>query len=221
MMKKNSKKSVLLISVLFVLSIVFTGCGSANSSKSNTTSDVDISSLPIYPMRASFVYDTNDMRQAVGICDYVFVGEVISCDGTQYRDKVTMEDDNGNPKEVGSPYTNYTVNVIENIKGELVTEQSISITKQGGVSENQDAVYVFENDELPVANNTYIFLAYAQEDGSLLISGPNSNVLYNNAETYSTTSTSAYQEYKTAVENEVIPVERERFTSGYEGSTTE
>ena len=118
-------------------------------------------------------------------------------------------------------HTNYTVNVIENIKGELVTEQSISITKQGGVSENQDAVYVFENDELPVANNTYIFLAYAQEDGSLLISGPNSNVLYNNAETYSTTSTSAYQEYKTAVENEVIPVERERFTSVYEGSTTE
>lgn len=42
-------------------------------------------------------------------------------------------------------------------EGELVTEQSISITKQGGVSENQDAVYVFENDELPVANNTYIF----------------------------------------------------------------
>lgn len=125
------EKGVLLFSVLFILSIIFTGCGLANSMQSDAASDVDINSLPIYPMRASFVYNTNDIREAVGICDYVFVGEVISCDGTQYRNIVTMEDDYGNPKEVGSPYTNYTVNVIENIKGELVTEQPILITKQG------------------------------------------------------------------------------------------
>ena len=215
-MKKSSIYGIL--SIVLIVGMFFTGCASKNNASQLNT---NVSNLPIHQMHASFVYDTDNIREAVGICDYVFVAKVVSCDGTEYRNVITTEDEKGNPKEVGSPYTNYTIQVLENIKGELVTEQSISITKQGGVSENQDAVYVFENDELPVANNTYIFLAYAQEDGSLLISGPNSNVLYNNAETYSTTSTSAYQEYKTAVENEVIPVERERFTSVYEGSTTE
>lgn len=195
--------------------MAFTGCSSANGGQSDT-SNVDVSSLPIYPMRASFVYDTDNMQEAVGICDYVFIGEVVSCDSTEYRNIITMEDESGNPKEVGSPYTNYTINVIENIKGELTTEQSIIITKQGGISQTQDAVYVFEDDELPVANNTYIFLAYAQEDGSLLVSGPNSNILFDTTTTYTKTSNSEYEKYKNAVENEIVPVDRERFTSTYE-----
>lgn len=209
------KKNTLLLSILIILSMAFTGCSSANGGQSDT-SNVDVSSLPIYPMRASFVYDTDNMQEAVGICDYVFIGEVVSCDSTEYRNIITMEDESGNPKEVGSPYTNYTINVIENIKGELTTEQSIIITKQGGISQTQDAVYVFEDDELPVANNTYIFLAYAQEDGSLLVSGPNSNILFDTTATYKTTSNSEYEKYKNAVENEIVPVDRERFTSTYE-----
>ena len=28
----------------------------------------------------SFVYDTDNIREAVGICDYVFVAKVVSCD---------------------------------------------------------------------------------------------------------------------------------------------
>lgn len=210
------KKKTALLSILFILSIVFTGCSPANSSQSGTESNVDVSSLPTYAMRASFVYDTDNIQEAVGISDYVFIGEVVSCDGTEYRNIITMEDENGNPKEVGSPYTNYTVNVLENIKGELVTEQPIKLTKQGGVSQTQDAVYVFENDELPIANNTYVFLTYAQKDGSLLVSGPYSNILLNTADTYAITSSSEYEKYKEAVENEIIPVDRERFTSIYE-----
>lgn len=219
-MKTNSKKNVLFLSMTLIIMAIFSGCSSVSNNQS-ATKTADISELPIYPIRASFVYNTDDMREAVGICDYVFIGEVISCDGTLYKDTVTMEDENGNPKEVSSPYTEYTVKVTENIKGNLVTDQPISITKHGGVSNEQNEVYVFENDELPVVNNSYIFLAYAQEDGSLLISGPSSNTLYNNADTYSETATSVYQEYKTALENEVIPVERERFTSIYEDDIAE
>lgn len=211
-MIKNKKKNTLLLALVFSVALIVTGYFVANTNLSN----VDISKLPVYPMRATFVYDTNNVKEAVGICDYVFIGEVVSCDGTQYKNIITMEDENGKPKEVGSPYTNYTINVMENIKGELITEESIKITKQGGVSKNRDAVYVFENDELPVANNTYIFLAYAQKDGSLLVSGPNSNVLLNTTGTYSSTSNTEYTEYKEAVENEINPVERKRYTSIYD-----
>ena len=127
--------------------------------------------------------------------------------------------------EVGSPYTNYTIQVLENIKGELITDKPIPIVKQGGISEKQDAIYLFENDSLPSENSIYIFLAYAQEDGSLLISGPNSNVMCNDSNMYSINSVSEeksvteYDEfitYKDANDNEIIPVDRERYKSIYE-----
>lgn len=215
-MKKHSRKCALLLSVIFAFSLVFAGCSSINNDQASTLSAKDIKKLPVYPMRASFVYNTDDLRETAGICDYVFIGEVVSCDGTQYHNVITMEDENGNPKETGSPYTNYTVNVIENLKGELITDQPIKITKQGGVTATLDSVFLFENDELPETNNTYIFFAYAEADGSLLVSGPNTNIPYNTTNTYSEKSTSEYQEYKSAVANEIIPVERERFTSIYE-----
>lgn len=34
---------------------------------------------------------------------------------------------------------------------------------------------MYEDDTLPEEGKSYVFLAYAQVDGSLLISGPNSN----------------------------------------------
>ena len=68
-------------------------------------------------------------------------------------------------------------------------------------------------------------MAYAQEDGSLLISGPNSNVTCNDSNMYSINSVSEeksvteYDEfitYKDANDNEIIPVDRERYKSIYE-----
>ena len=43
---------------------------------------------------------TDNIREAVGICDYVFVAKVVSCDGTEYRNVITTEDEKGNPKAV-------------------------------------------------------------------------------------------------------------------------
>ena len=204
-MKKSSIYGIL--SIVLIVGMFFTGCASKNNASQLNT---NVSNLPIHQMHASFVYDTDNIREAVGICDYVFVAKVVSCDGTEYRNVITTEDEKGNPKEVGSPYTNYTIQVLENI---------------GGISEKQDAIYLFENDSLPSENSIYIFLAYAQEDGSLLISGPNSNVMCNDSNMYSINSVSEeksvteYDEfitYKDANDNEIIPVDRERYKSIYE-----
>lgn len=219
-MKKSSIYGIL--SIVLIVGMFFTGCASKNNASQLNT---NVSNLPIHQMHASFVYDTDNIREAVGICDYVFVAKVVSCDGTEYRNVITTEDEKGNPKEVGSPYTNYTIQVLENIKGELITDKPIPIVKQGGISEKQDAIYLFENDSLPSENSIYIFLAYAQEDGSLLISGPNSNVMCNDSNMYSINSVSEeksvteYDEfitYKAANDNEIIPVDRERYKSIYE-----
>lgn len=143
-MKKSSIYGIL--SIVLIVGMFFTGCASKNNASQLNT---NVSNLPIHQMHASFVYDTDNIREAVGICDYVFVAKVVSCDGTEYRNVITTEDEKGNPKEVGSPYTNYTIQVLENIKGELITDKPIPIVKQGGISEKQDAIYLFENDSLP------------------------------------------------------------------------
>ena len=123
-MKKSSIYGIL--SIVLIVGMFFTGCASKNNASQLNT---NVSNLPIHQMHASFVYDTDNIREAVGICDYVFVAKVVSCDGTEYRNVITTEDEKGNPKEVGSPYTNYTIQVLENIKGELITDKPIPIVK--------------------------------------------------------------------------------------------
>lgn len=185
----------------------------------NDTALVDEENLPIQHIRGSFVYDTNDLRQTVGMVDYVFIGTVISNDGTHYENVVIMEDENGDPHEVGTPYTDYTVQVLENIKGNLQIDSPIEIVKHGGVNQSRTAVYVFENDTLPYVGETYIFLAYAQPDGSLLISGPASTVYMNPvnvADAEGTQMPLEYSEYMNAYENEIIPTARERYVSKYD-----
>lgn len=218
---KTNKKIVISLSAVLLMACAAIGSMFFGKNESNF-SDVDVSTLPIYEMRGTFVYDTSDIREAVGIVDYVFVGSIVSNDGTTYEDTVVMEDENGRPKEVGTPYTHYTVQVNDNIKGELQTEATIAITKHGGVMQDNNGVFLFENDTLPEVGQTYVFLAYAQPDGSLLISGPDSNVLIEGTvsplseQSMGLDANETYKAYETAYENEIIPVQRERYISVYE-----
>ncbi len=168
-------------------------------------------------LKGSFVIDYNNLSAVVGDADYVFVGEVVSEDGTEYRDYVTVETETGGSKVVGDPYTKYTIIVTENIKGNLITEEAFPIMKYGGVSEDGRACYLFEGDELPVVGGTYIFFAYAQEDGSLLISGPVSNVPMENDEGVARMNNDAitYEEVVNAYQNQ-IDSGRKRAVSTYE-----
>ena len=77
-MKKSSIYGIL--SIVLIVGMFFTGCASKNNASQLNT---NVSNLPIHQMHASFVYDTDNIREAVGICDYVFVAKVVSCDGTE------------------------------------------------------------------------------------------------------------------------------------------
>ena len=162
-------------------------------------------------MKADFVYDTENINESVGIVDYVFLGEVVSKDETTYEDVVPMEDAKGKTVEEGTPYTHYSIRVKENIKGELEKEKEIKIVKHGGVAQDKKSVVLFDKDCLPEVGKQYIFLAYAQSDGSLLISGPNSNVLANAKK-----QETVVNEYEKAVKQEKVNVDRERYTSEYD-----
>lgn len=63
-------------------------------------------------------------------------------------------------------------------------------------------------------NKTYLFFGYAQKNGDILISGPNSNLEL--VDSQARNSSGLYAQYKEAVDNEIVPVERERYKSNYE-----
>lgn len=206
----------ILAATLIVLLLLCTAAGfQAKAYMGDGKEKVNIDALPIKTIQASFVCDPYNIREKVGIVDYVFVGEVVECGKTQYKDAVTIENEN-----VGIPYTPYKVNVLSNIKGSLYLNEPIPILKFGGVSQDEMFVLLHEDDVLPQEGQKYVFLAFAQPDGSLLVSGPNSNIpfendpsVYNNEE--ADPSNSLYDIYTDAYENEVV-FDRERFVSAYE-----
>lgn len=169
------------------------------SNLDNTTNEIKTSYL-----RGTYSIDYSDMNAIVGDADYVFVGTVVSNDETVYKDTI--------------PYTNYTVNVTENIKGNLITSKAIPIQKSGGLSKDGTEYIIYEDDELPVVGNSYIFFAYAQPDGTLLISGPVSNMNLNSNPRGRSVSSEQSNEYAEVVEacNNQIDSGRERFKASYE-----
>lgn len=132
--------------------------------------------IPISRMQGSFAIDVHDQRELIGSADYVFVGTVLQEDGYEYRYPVTKEMEGGGETTITSPFSKYTVQVIENIKGNLTRDTGIPIMKEGGLLEDGSCYELYEDDELPRQNETYIFYAYAQMDGSLMVAGPNSNI---------------------------------------------
>ena len=121
----------------------------------------------------------------------------------------------GKVSEEATPYTNYTVDVVENIKGNLTTEETIPIQKTGGLSKDKSEYVIYEGDELPAVGQTYIFFTYAQPDGSLLLSGPVSNIGIKEKSADGLDSTTVYKEVVEAYKNQ-METERQRYASMYE-----
>jgi hypothetical protein len=121
-------------------------------------------------LNASYSINTNDLTEIVGDADYVFVAYVNKELNTIYKHQADINDE-------GLPYTNYSITVIDNIKGNLKKNTEIDIQKAGGLSKDGTTYFLYENDELLKEGKYYIISAYAQTDGLLLISGPNSSLM--------------------------------------------
>ncbi|GAA1405233.1 cell surface protein [Glutamicibacter uratoxydans] len=202
------QNSGLTIGALAAASLLLASCSSASD-------ETQGSSLPISIASGSFIIDVDNPRAVVGDADYVFVGQVDSFAGTDYKFPTTIENADGSEKEIGTPYSNFKVTVLENLKGELVTTEPIDLQKWGGISEDKKSVVLYEDDSLPKKGRSYVFAAYAQPDGTLLVSGPNSNIALAEGDSASAMSSEAVQQYVDAVAHQVTS-ERERFVSTFE-----
>lgn len=170
-MRTSMKKIFMFLSLFTMIAMLASGCSNSNVDKNITKAG----EVPTSYLHASFDINVDNSKEVVGFADYVFVGFVEEMTGTDYKFPVTKETEDG-PKELKSPYTNYSIKVLDNIKGNLKKDVSIPLQKSGGLSEDKSTYFLFEDDSLPQKGKVYVFTATAEQDGSLLVSGPNSNI---------------------------------------------
>ena len=148
-----------------------------------------------------YTIDVYSYEELAGDADYVMIGKVVEELGVKYEFPIMTENEDGTPKELSKPYTEYSVEVIENLKGELSQEEPIIISKDGGITKDGKFCDLYESDTLPVEGNEYVFYVYAQEDGRNLVSGPNSSIpLSDNRKELSTISEEAMLDRESILE---------------------
>lgn len=148
------KKKVLLAIVLMVLVLIGYVAG---VTKKGTEALVD------------FATDISDMQSVVDSVNCIFVGVVKESD--------TLIFDYDGKSE-------FKVQVVKNIKGELPTETTVY--KYGGHFINGNEVIVKVDDEsytpMPEVGKQYLFLAFEQESGEVIIADYYGNIDYTNNE---------------------------------------
>ena len=89
-----------------VLSLV--GCG-------NKEKEIEISEV-----MGCYTIDVYSYEELAGNADYVMIGKVVDELGVDYKWPVMKENEDGTQTELTKPYTKYSVEVIENLKGCLL-----------------------------------------------------------------------------------------------------
>lgn len=148
------KKKILLAIALMVLVLIGYVAG---VTKKGTEALVD------------FATDISDMQSVVDSVNCIFVGVVKESD--------TLIFDYDGKSE-------FKVQVVKNIKGELPTETTVY--KHGGHFINGNEVIVKVDDEsytpMPEVGKQYLFLAFEQESGEVIIADYYGNIDYTNNE---------------------------------------
>ena len=179
------KSKILFVCMGIALSLA--GCGNK---------EIEISEV-----MGCYTIDVHSYEALAGNADYVMIGKVVDELGVDYKWPVMKENEDGTQTELTKPYTKYSVEVIENLKGELSQEEPIIISKDGGITKDEKFCDLYESDTLPVEGNEYVFYVYAQEDGRNLVSGPNSSIpLSDNRKELSTISEEAMLDRESILE---------------------
>lgn len=160
----------------------------------------------------TLTFDFSDLRKCVGFVDYVFVGTVEEQVGTSYRNGEVYYDIGEKPDESGvSVYTQFSVTVKENIKGDLRTDISIPLYKNAGVDKRTNKLVMMQYDSMPLVGKDYIFLCNVHEDGKLVIVAPVGNIFL-----YEESRQGSIDAYRNAYENEIEYEKPEHYLSEYD-----
>lgn len=170
-----------------------------NVSYSKEYKESDYKELPIEYSSASYAYDTTTPEKAMGVADYAFVGKVTGVLRTEYRFPATVYSEEGE-KVAYTPYTVYSVEIVENIKGELVKAKNIEVVQHGGITYDGKKIELMEGMKLLNVGEYYILLPYTASDGRMGISCSTSIVPLGQG-----LETDIVNKYVKAYENQIVP----------------
>lgn len=123
--------------ILFLMSAVMLTAGTVFGYNNYIVNSDDIEYV-----KSSSVTDLSDDRKLVGIAHNIFIGKVISEVGDKKLDVI--------------PETQFNVQVIENIKGNL--NENITVNQQGGNEGGKDKkIVLMENDKMIEPGKVYLF----------------------------------------------------------------
>lgn len=132
------KKTTMSLTLAAVITGGFLGANYLNSEQASAEKVV------VREAHANFIDDFSDKKKLVGATDNVFLGKVVEHAGAKSLD--------------GGPETQFTVEVITNVKGNL--SGNVLVNQQGGYIENEAGeteLLLIEDDQLLVPGETYLF----------------------------------------------------------------
>ncbi len=208
---KKSKKFIIMSVVFVLIIVVAVGVYLFFSTMQNTTISSGI-----------YMYDTSTPERAVGISDYVFVAKIDGIARTEYRNPTTVETGLSSSETRTTPYTVYNIEVVKNIKGELITSESIEYMQYGGINEDGETYTFMEGTGLLETGKYYILMVdtFEGNGGIIEVTEPNRRILLDDVENDEDVENSELvKRYEEAYKNEYIPEgaeEETRYVSKYD-----
>ena len=166
--------------------------------------------LPIYSTSAMWLYDTSTPERAMGISDYAFVARINKVLKTVYMNPITLEASlNSERKTIYDPYTVYEIMVVENIKGEIVTNKAIELMQYGGLNYDGKSYTLLENSELLTPGNYYILLTNVWPEQNILEVSEPTRIIKLGSNLDVVNSVRNINKYKEAYSTQVTPTNYE------------
>ena len=149
----------------------------------------------------TMIYDETDMYETAGQVDYIFIGTV---------DEVLSNVVDYNTSDSMDTYSCYSITVKENLKGSLV--KNVKCYRHGGYLKDGTLLYprsdrIENTNDIPQEGETYMFMAFGQSDGELILAEFSGDVEY--------TGDGQREIYMDYIENEISKVQ-EGFVSRYD-----
>ncbi|CAA9426246.1 MAG: hypothetical protein AVDCRST_MAG80-249 [uncultured Rubrobacteraceae bacterium] len=121
-------------------------------------------------MEVRYAFDAMDLRELVGFATNVFVGEVVEEAGSEGAPL-------SGPGERVLPRTQFSVEVLKNVKGEV--EGAVTVSQTGGYDEDEGREVRVEGDSLLKPGKKYLFVTSydPEEDWYTVVAQPFGDVL--------------------------------------------
>ena len=149
--------------------------------------------VPQSTLIGEWSFDHTDIRKVVGGSSHIFVGRVLAVVGHEGIPT-------SGPGNVSIPRTQFSVEVLENIKGELTG--TVTVNQMGGVND-VGIIVKLEGDTLLEVGRTYLLATWYNSDSGWysIVAEGYGNVQVENAQKWSR----EVERFQSAIEHQILP----------------